>query len=83
MTPMASNVDLTKEVGVANPGLKVDDEESKPRCLSPDTRFTETIRRPNQDAILKRGWGPDFPPNLMFHFECQDHLTKFMCTLFD
>merc|ERR1711983_249657 len=28
MTPMASNVDLTKEVGVANPGLKVDDEES-------------------------------------------------------
>ena len=43
MTPMASNVDLTKEVGIANPGLKVDDEESKPRCLNPDTRFSGTI----------------------------------------
>ena len=42
MATMASNMDLTREDGgIANPGLRVDDEEdSKPRCMQPTATYS-------------------------------------------
>jgi len=42
MATMASNMDLTREEGgIANPGLRVDDEEdSKPRCMQPTATYS-------------------------------------------